>query len=444
MLYKDTHSLDSFAHVRRKIWIRKHFIEELDVAHKNLRGIRSLNRFNKFGIVKYHFLFRSIHLLLCNKCLFVAETDTVEKHLHLLRGLAKNGQKFTFHRLKVYIRILHNPGYRIALKCQYIPPRGAVIIDAEHPFTIVHLEVFKIEPFMPPHHPTRVAKIVRTQFEMLHPLCLPAPNHGEIVILSRWNHSKAHVVRILDTLAARWIPITVIYICRNHHIRTDGRELSGDPVPKVHISVGHCAWQQGFHRPLVFSLRTVQCAALLATAEITSVVWTDVVVFWFSRINIVAYDLVDNRLIRNAEFHVALIAHRRRCAALSIRLQSQILGMRFDIFTVPTTKCMSEQNVLAYKHLLSEFPSADVFSVGDNLLFRTSQRHRRKITASVKKAFPLKISAAHHAAFERWTVAPRPVLRNVQSIRRGCDNVIVARHGPYYAENRLQKSIDRE
>lgn len=65
-------------------------------------------------------------------------------------------------------------------------------------------------PYRPFHfvmrQPSGIAKIIGTQLEMLHPLCLPFADHGEIVILHRENHAKAHVVRILDALTPRLMP----------------------------------------------------------------------------------------------------------------------------------------------------------------------------------------------------------------------------------------------
>ena len=65
-------------------------------------------------------------------------------------------------------------------------------------------------PYTPFHfvmrQPSGIAKIIGTQLEMLHPLCLPFADHGEIVILHRENHAKAHVVRILDALTPRLMP----------------------------------------------------------------------------------------------------------------------------------------------------------------------------------------------------------------------------------------------
>jgi hypothetical protein len=49
-------------------------------------------------------------------------------------------------------------------------------------------------------------RIIGTQLEMIHPLCLPFADHDEIVILHRENHAKAHVVRILDALTPRLMP----------------------------------------------------------------------------------------------------------------------------------------------------------------------------------------------------------------------------------------------
>ena len=130
-------------------------------------------------------------------------------------------------------------------------------------------------------------------------------------------------------------------------------------------------------------------------------------------------------------------------AALAILLQSKIFRISIPIFVVPGKKRMAKRHYLTNEHLLTHFPPGGIMHILADLFRRSAQSLGRQIGVAVLGILD-DHSSAHHAAPERRTVAPCPGRRNLDAFRLRNDDIGIARHRPYNAENLLQKAIDRK
>ena len=188
-------------------------------------------------------------------------------------------------------------GDRIALKRRHLASRRAVVVRADHPLAVVHLEVLEEEPLVASRNPATVAEVVRAELEVLHALRLPRPYLREVVVLLRRHHAEAHVVRIRHTLAARRLAVARVGVGVEHDVGTDRHYLLCNPVPEVYVAVREIDRFRKLQRALVVSLRTVERPALLAAAEAVAVIRADVVVFGLSGLDILRDDDIHNILV---------------------------------------------------------------------------------------------------------------------------------------------------
>ena len=179
-------------------------------------------------------------------------------------------------------------------------------------------------------------------------------------------------------------------------------------------------------------------------AETISVIRTNIIIFGLARLDVIRDNHINDILVGDAELHVMRGASSLLGgAALSIRLQREIFRMRIAVFVVPVKECVPERHHLTDEHLLTHFPPRRIPYALLNLFRRSTQGLGRQVGVAVFGILD-NHSTAHHAAPERRTVAPRPGRRNLAAFRLRNDDIGIARHRPYNAENLLQKAIDRK
>ena len=352
------------------------------------------------------------------------------------------GQKLLFDLFKRKVRPRHASGNRIRLEIRNAATDVVVEIHPRHAFAQIHLEDFKVLPFIAPWQHARVAQVVRPQREVPHAHLLPALYHGLAVVQNRGNHAQEGIVRISQPFTARWMLVGRIGVGADHHVRAQGDGLGGHPVAEVQVAI-----RLVHHERLVRRKRTVQGPTFVAQAELFRVVCADVEETRLAPFDPVVYDLIHHRLIRHAKLHDTIV-HGFRIAApapLAIFAEGEVFRMVEAESAVPVREGMPEHRRIPVPETHPQQPPAVVFhNLGRRIL---GQSHRRG-DVLVERQPPIRIKlyavCADAAHVKDGTILVFPVLGDFHTLHRLCDDAIVAGAHPADTQRFLDESVHGE